>query len=180
MTDIFLMGTSGSYDDPRRSKWREPIKAECDRFGITYFDPVVPVWNEETASHEVEALLTARILVMAITDETPGVASLAESGWAAASALLRGQAVGLFVDPFYRGKRSTISTMAARIDSIFNNDPNSEIVDEMSRRARTLVTSHARELVNQFPSTTLFIAKDLDELAKWTITTAKKLVLRLK
>ena len=176
MTDIFLMGTAGSYDDPKRSLWREPIKAECTKMGISFYDPVVPVWQEETGRLEVEALHTARILVMAITGETPGVASLAESGWAVASALLRKQVVGLYIDLGYQGKRTTLTTMMVRIDTLLSNNASAETIEETSRRARRLVMSHARELVKQFPNT-LFIANDLNELTKWTIGTAKKIIL---
>src|SRR5258708_3563951 len=122
MTDVFLMGTSGRYDDPKRSMWREPIKTECARYGITCYDPVLPVWEEKNAQMETQALLEARLLVMAITTDTAGVASLAESGWAVLSALLRKQSVGMFVDPSYQGEKSTMATMMVRIDQLFNNE----------------------------------------------------------
>jgi len=179
MTDVFLMGTAGSYDDPKRSMWREPFKAECAKIGVTCFDPVVAVWQEETARLEVEALHKARILVMAITDETPGVASLAESGWAVLSALQRKQAVGLYVDPSFRGERTTLSTMMVRIDALLSN-ASAESIADTSRRARKLVISHATELVKQFPDMTLFIAEDLTALMKWTISTAQKLIVTKK
>src|SRR5437870_4862697 len=103
MVDVFLMGTAGNYNDPNRSLWREPIKTACAKVGIECYDPVVGVWDEETGRREAEALLTARVLVMAITSDTVGVASLAESGWTVCSAMLRRQAVGLYVDPEYKG-----------------------------------------------------------------------------
>ncbi|HLY28601.1 MAG TPA: nucleoside 2-deoxyribosyltransferase domain-containing protein [Aggregatilineales bacterium] len=176
MTDVFLMGTAGSYNDPKRSMWREPIKAECAKIGVTCYDPVVPTWDEETGRLEVEALHKARILVMAITDETPGMASLAESGWAVASALLRKQAVGLFIDPAYQGERTTLSTMMVRIDNLLNTNPSAESFADTSRRARKLVISHATSLLTQFPDTTLYMAKDLADLTRWTVATAKKLI----
>ena len=73
----------------------------CTQHGITCFDPVVPNWNDEAMNREVEALRTARIIVMAITADTAGIASLAESGWAALSALARRQAFGLYVDNMF-------------------------------------------------------------------------------
>jgi Nucleoside 2-deoxyribosyltransferase like len=173
MVDVFLMGTAGNYNDPNRSKWREPIKAACARLGIECFDPVVPVWNEETGRKEAEALRTARVLVMAITSDTVGVASLAESGWTVLSAILRKQAVGLYVDPEYKGERLNVSTVMARIDTLINGG--TETIEDASRRARKLVNSHASKLVTQFPDINLYVAKDLTELGKWTVTTAQKM-----
>src|SRR5258705_12152416 len=148
MTDVFLMGTAGNADDPKRSLWREPIKAECAKFGIDCFDPILPVWQEENARLEAEALHQAKILVMAITADTVGVASLAESGWTVLSAVMRKQAVGVYVDPEYAGERTALSTVILRIDAMFNS---AETIEDASRRARKLVISHATDLVKQFP-----------------------------
>ncbi len=173
MVDVFLMGTAGSYNDPNRSMWREPIKAACAKLGLECFDPVVPVWNEESGRAEAEALRHARVLVMAITADTVGVASLAESGWTVLSAILRKQAVGLYVDPEYKGEKLHQSTLMARIDGLINSG--AETIDDASRRARKLVNSHASKLVTQFPDLNLFVAKDLTELGRWTVTTAQKM-----
>ena len=179
MVDVFLMGTSGNYNDPKRSMWREPIKAECQKIGLTYYDPVVPVWTEELGRREVEALQAARILVMAITSDTVGVASLAESGWSVLSAILRKQAVGMYIDPEYQGEKITESTMMVRMEDILKGI-NVETIDEASRRARKLVKSHAINLRHQFPALGLYVAESLPELTTWTITTAKKLGLGKK
>jgi hypothetical protein len=88
--DIFLMGTAGRFDDPNRSTWREPIKKACTEIGISCFDPVVPEWNEEAGRREAEALRSAKVIVLAITADTVGMASLAESGWTVLSAVASG------------------------------------------------------------------------------------------
>ncbi len=173
MVDVFLMGTAGNYNDPDRSLWREPIKAACAKIGIECFDPVVPVWTEDYGRIEAEALRKARVLVMAITADTVGVASLAESGWAVLSAVLRKQAVGLYVDPEYKGESAAQSTAMARMDDLINGG--AETIEDASRRARKLVKSHAAKLATQFPELNLFVARDLKELAQWTVTTAKKM-----
>jgi hypothetical protein len=51
-----------------------------------------------------------------------------------------------------------------------------ETLEEASRRARKLVNSHAISLRNQFPSLNLYVARNLDELTKWTVETARKLI----
>jgi hypothetical protein len=173
MADVFLMGTSGSFDDPKRSMWREPIKAACAKAGIACYDPVVPVWNEEAGKNEAEALRKARVLVMCITSDTVGMASLAESGWAVLSAVLRRQSVGLYVDPEFKGERITDSTVSIRIDTLINRG--SETVEDASRRARKLINSHANGLKAQFPMLDLYVAKSLDDLAPWTVQTVQRI-----
>src|SRR5262245_57543721 len=101
MATVFLMGTAGKYDDPNRSQWREPIKAACVKAGISFFDPVVPSYNNAAVKAEVDALRVAGVIVMAITADTAGIASLAESGWAALSAVQRKQAFGIYVDSMF-------------------------------------------------------------------------------
>ena len=180
MVDVFLMGTAGNYDDPKRSMWREPIKEACAKQGITCFDPVVPDWNDEAMRREIDALRTARVIAMAITADTAGIASLAESGWAALSAIQRRQAFGLYLDTNFVAQdfnpRLSVST-SNLMDFLFGKDreKNSPELAEASHRARKLVTGHALELATAFPNLNLYIAKDLDDLCAWTIATAQKL-----
>lgn len=174
--DIFLMGTAGRFDDPNRSAWREPIKKACANLGISCFDPVVPEWNEEAGRREAEALRSAKIIVLAITADTVGMASLAESGWTVLSAVMRKQAIGLWVDPQYRGEKIELPTTFVRQEDIQNTGQMMETLEEASRRARKLVNSHAISLRNQFPTLNLYVARNLDELTKWTVETARKLI----
>ncbi len=162
---IFLMGTVG------KSQWREPIKAACAAEGISVFDPVVPEWNEESSRREADALQHARVILMAITDETPSVGSLAESGWAALSALKRHQALGLYIDPDYVESASPPSGW--RIDQAAGDKGILETMESASQRARKLVTHHAGRLKEQFPEMTIYMAADLDDLQAWAIRTAK-------
>ena len=83
---------------------------------------------------------------------------------------------GLYIDPAYQGERTTLSTMMVRIDSLLNTNPSAETIENTSRRARKLVSSHATELVKQFPDTSLYLAKDLDDLTQWTLAMAQKLI----
>lgn len=149
---VFLMGTAGN------SRWREPIKAACAAEGISVLDPVVRVWDEEAAHREREALQRAQVIVMAITNETASVGALAESGWAALSALKRGQALGLYVDPDYA--------------------PQAEGLDGGSQRARQLVIQHASHLAQQFPELDIYLAKDLADLQAWVLQVAKARLVR--
>ncbi|GAB4551802.1 MAG: hypothetical protein OHK0023_19140 [Anaerolineae bacterium] len=167
MTEIFLMGTAGE------SLWREPIKAACDAAGVTYFDPRVKVWNDEAKQRETKALSEAKVVVMAITGETASVASLAESGWAALSALRRGQAFGLYVDPDVKDQSSGKLT-GWLVDTFLGGRERADEMETASERARLLVLSHARKLEHQFPQIEFHVAETLADLEEWVIRTAKK------
>ena len=190
MADVFLMGTSGSANDPNRSRWREPIKEACERAGISCFDPVLPEWNEEAMQAELDALRTARVIAMAVTADTAGLASLAESGWAALSALQRKQAFGIFIDTMFMATGIapnvdlTMSVASKDLlqalmghkktdEPVSESEGTIEQLAEASRRARKLVGGHANELAKQFPELNLFVAGSVRELAEWTVNTAK-------
>jgi len=175
MVDIFLMGTAGN------SKWREPIKAECTRLGISCFDPVVPQWNEEARKRETEALQTARVVIMAITSETAGIASLAESGWAAVSAMMRGQTFCIYVDPVFGDEDQQGSTgmtgFGGWLSDLFGarrTEKAEETIDEASRRARKLVISHLTQLKTQYPELKVHMSGSMEGLMKWAIDAVRK------
>ncbi len=175
MADVFLMGTAG------QSKWRDPIKAACAKHGITFFDPIVSDWNDESMRREVEALRAARILVMAITADTAGIASLAESGWAALSAVQRKQAFGLYIDvEFLKKKADPMMTQGSmNIRDLFlghGNPDSTSALYTASDRARKLVDGHAQELTAEFPGLNMYVAHSLSDLTVWTIQTAQKLL----
>ena len=178
MIDVFLMGTAGSYDDPKRPLWREPIKEACRKLGISCFDPVVPVWNEDAQAHEVEAMVEAKVIVMGITAHTASIASLAESGWAALSAIKRKQAFGLFVDTMFLGEGFDVTMSQASMDIVqylLNSKETNDEMTEASRRARKLVEGHAQELAKDFPDLNLFIASSPRALRDWTIETVQRM-----
>jgi hypothetical protein len=176
MVDVFLMGTAGSMTDPHRSRGREPIKAICKQLGVQYYDPTEQTrdWDETMGRREVETVKECKVIVMAITGDTAGFASLAESGWAALSALKRGQAFGLYITPeFVDRKMGPLQRLGSKIDALFGYKYDSE--EAASRRARTLSLGHAMTLAMQFPDVELFIANDLPKLTSWTETRLKKL-----
>jgi hypothetical protein len=179
MVDVFLMGTAGKFDDPKRPMWREPIKEACRKLGISFFDPVVPVWDEDAHQREVDALAGAKVIVMGITAHTASIASLAESGWAALSAVYRKQAFGLYVDTMYLGEGFDASMSQASIDLmqylLRSKETQSDEITDASRRARKLVEGHAQELAKQFPELNMYIAPSPRALRDWTVETVQKL-----
>ncbi len=176
MTDVFLMGTSGSANDPKRSKWREPIKAVCKQLGLDCYDPtsITGNWDETVGRHEVALLQESKIVVMAITADTAGVGSLAESGWAALSALKRGQAFALYISPaFTDTQMGPIQRLGSRIDTLFGHKYDS--LEASSRRARILTLGHAMTFAKEFPDVDFYIANDLDHLTSWVSNRLRKL-----
>jgi hypothetical protein len=123
---------------------------------------------------EIEIMKECKVIVMAITGDTAGFASMAESGWAALSALKRGQAFGLYITPeFVDRKMGPAQRLGSKIDALFGFNYDSE--EAASRRARTLSLGHAMTLATQFPEVDLYIAHDLQKLTSWTETTLRKL-----
>lgn len=66
---VYMGGTCGDSD------WREELK-RID--GFDWFDPIVPVWNEEAYKTEVEHRMNDDIILYVITPKMKGVYSIAE------------------------------------------------------------------------------------------------------
>lgn len=101
-----LKNTVGLFGTCGDSKWRDPVIAKLSALGIDTFNPVVPNWTPECAAVEAEHLATDRVLLFAITGETGGFGSLAETGWAALSALRNGQIVVFYIQDTDDGPKS--------------------------------------------------------------------------
>ncbi len=94
ITMVGLFGTCGS------STWRKPV---IDRFiaeGVGFFNPQVEDWTPELAVIEAEHLAGDVIVLMAVTGETTGAASLVEAGLMVARALLEpDKSFVLYIEP---------------------------------------------------------------------------------
>lgn len=89
---VGLFGTCGN------SKWRDSVIPVLEANGIEYFNPVILDWNEECMKNEVLHASLDRVILLVITGETTGIASMAESGWIAAQAILRGQCLIMVIE----------------------------------------------------------------------------------
>lgn len=69
---VFLGGTCNG------SKWRDIAKRLLDEIGYTYFDPVVPKWDESSYKNELKEREKCDILLYCITPKMTGVYSVAE------------------------------------------------------------------------------------------------------
>lgn len=137
---VFLMGTiGGEYEDPERDCWREEVvQPVLEKLGVTYFNPVVSNWSEEDAEREARAIAAAETIVLVITDNSPSIGSLSESGWALVSAIERDQTLIAYINP------------------------ESEMLD--SERARLIVLSQARPLAERYAQ--FILVDSLDEVVQ--------------
>lgn len=70
---IFLGGTCNN------STWREILIPELEELGVSYFNPVVPNWNEEAQAREEAVKADPQTIgLYVITSEMTGVFSIAE------------------------------------------------------------------------------------------------------
>ena len=90
---VGLFGTCGN------SSWREDqVIPALKEANVDYFNPVVSDWNEEAMKNEAEHAATDKVIMLVITGETTGIASMAESGWIANLCHLRGQSLVIFLE----------------------------------------------------------------------------------
>ena len=127
---VFLMGTiGGDYADPERDCWREHVvQPVLDELGISFFNPVVDNWTEENAEIEANAIANAETIVLVITETSPSIGSLSESGWAVLSAIERNQQIIIYIEPqsddteSLRARRIVLSqarTLAPNLDNVY-------------------------------------------------------------
>ena len=91
---VGLFGTCGN------SAWRAPFVARFAAEGVEFFNPQVDNWTPELASVEAGHLAGDVIVLMAVTGETTGAASLVEAGLMVARAVLEpDKRFLLFVEP---------------------------------------------------------------------------------
>jgi len=79
---VGLFGTCGT------STWRDVFVTKFETEGVEFFNPVVPNWTPGCAAVEAEHLAGDAIIVMAVTGETTGSASLVEAGLMVGRAIL--------------------------------------------------------------------------------------------
>ena len=91
---VGLFGTCGA------STWRRGFVAVFEEAGVEYFNPQVDDWTPELASVEARHLAGDAIVVMSVTGETTGAASLVEAGLMVARAIMEpDKSFVLYVEP---------------------------------------------------------------------------------
>lgn len=93
-----LQDIIGLFGTVAGSNWRDEVMARLDQEDVAYFNPVVPDWTPEFAEIESQHLVTDRVIMVVITGESESYGSLAETGWAALSAMKNGQTVIFMIE----------------------------------------------------------------------------------
>ena len=146
---VGLFGTCG------KSTWREDIAIpQLEAAGIEFFNPVVEDWTPECMANEAKHAAKDRVILQPITGETTGIGSLAESGWIALQAYLRGQKLVLFLGDMPE-------------DSCPNLDENGGAF--RPNKTRNLVRNHIAALPTMLLETTVFLCGSLEEAVSTAI-----------
>lgn len=143
---VGLFGTCGSP----ASTWRQDIFIpKLEKKGIPYFNPQVGPneWVSERARTEAEHLSRDEVIVLPISKETYGYASLSEGGWAMLSALMRGQKLGIYIEE-------------------------DETMPEEAKRARVLFKELSEQIQKEYP--VFQFEETMEDLALWAAITARE------
>jgi len=142
--EVGLFGTCGSP----KSTWREDLFIpELEKRNLPFFNPQVAEWTPEMAKREAEHLASDEVVVIPVSKETYGYASLAEGGWAILGALLRGQKLGIFIEE-------------------------DETMPEDASRARTLFKNLSQKIQRDYP--VFQFEETINDLALWAVLTARE------
>ena len=126
---VGLFGTCGA------STWRTAFVEAFRAKGVDYFNPQVADWTPELATVEADHLAGDAIVMMAVTGETVGAASLVEAGLLVARAIQEPNRFFLLyieeeVDPSLEGAKDSNRARRLLLEHLsrFGNVPNLEVV----------------------------------------------------
>ena len=143
---IGLFGTCGG------SQWRVPFINLFEKKGISFFNPVVPNWDDSFADIEAQHLVEDEIILFPVTDETTGFGSLAESGFSISQALRS------------NSERFVLVYIAPNVnDALQVADP---VQAKESKKARALALAHIKRQAKTFPN--VYIVDSMDKMLSIT------------
>ena len=129
---VGLFGTCGS------STWRDPFVETFRAKGVDYFNPQVADWTPELATVEADHLAGDAIVMMAVTGETVGAASLVEAGLLVARAIQEPNRFFLLyieeeVDPSLEGAKDSNRARRLLLEHLsrFDRVPNIEVASSL-------------------------------------------------
>ena len=123
--------------------WRESyIIPVLQELGVSYYNPVIAGrgWTPEDGLREADVMAHAETVVMVFNHHSAAFGGLAETGWAAANCLQRGQTLVLLVEGDYRMDVPRWLRWIPPVRAIV------AMVEDYALRARVLVREHARQL----------------------------------
>ena len=129
---VGLFGTCGS------STWRDPFVETFRAKGVDFFNPQVDDWSPELATIEADHLAGDAIIMMAVTGETVGAASLVEAGLLVARAIQEPNRFFLLyieeeVDPSLEGAKDSNRARRLLLEHLsrFDRVPNIEVASSL-------------------------------------------------
>ena len=129
---VGLFGTCGS------STWRDPFVETFRAKGVDFFNPQVDDWSPELATIEADHLAGDAIIMMAVTGETVGAASLVEAGLLVARAIQEPNRFFLLyieeeADPLLEGAKDSNRARRLLLEHLsrFDRVPNLEVVSSL-------------------------------------------------
>jgi len=143
---VGLFGTCGG------SQWRAPFIELFEKKGISFFNPVVPNWNDSFAAIEAEHLVEDEIVLFPVTDETTGFGSLAESGYSIAQALRS------------NSERFVLIYIAPNVNEALQVADPAQAKE--SKKARALALAHIKRQALTFPN--VYVVDSMDKMLSIT------------
>ena len=136
--------------------WRENVIIPVlEELGVTYYNPVSETgWNTDLGDREAEVMAHCETIIMVLNRTSPSFTSLAETGWAALGAQVRGQTFILQID----------HDLTYGLPESLQDHPDAQEVDaglkHWVKSSRYLVDKHAR----QFNIPTMHVVDTLDDV----------------
>jgi hypothetical protein len=132
---VILFGSIGG-------SWREDhIIPVLEELGVTCYNPISPTgwWSKDLGDREAEVMAHCETIVMVINRTTPAFTSLAETGWAALGAAVRGQQFILQMDVEYP------MTLPDAIRHTADGQEVEKALQHWATSSRYLVYNHAKQ-----------------------------------
>lgn len=143
MITIGLFGTCGN------SRWRDSFMRRYEELELNYFNPQVENWDPSCAEEEAKHLADDEIILFPVTNETYGLGSLSEVGFAILQAI----------------KPDDRREFVVMVDPDVTPELSDPLARKESVRARALVKQHLKKL--QLPN--LYLVDTLDEMLSVSI-----------
>lgn len=145
----------GSINPDWREKYIIPVLEELN---ISYYHPASPTgwWFKESGDKEAIVMAHCETIVMAFTGASPSFGGLAEAGWAALGAQVRGQTFIMHIDHDIEFKLPDSMKAAPEYDEV------NRTFQHWATASRHLVQKHAE----QFHLPNVILASTLEEVAE--------------
>ena len=139
--------------------WREEhVIPLLDQLGVSYYHPGTPeqTWTQVMGLREADVMAYAETIVMVINHSSPGFGGLAEAGWAALGAQVRGQNFILYIPEGYHFPSPGWLNMVPPAKNY------AEMLDDYARRTRYLVNEHAKRFAGHMDN--LDVCRNIEDV----------------